>query len=342
MGQVACGMVWRCPGGRARPLLPLALEAKQARYTNPHQGRGPQFLKSSDVQRAPVCLGRGLCPLDHSRSASGDPAMGPGGVSDAAALEAVGPTPLFVVAEASSNESGLVEPRRDLSPGCRGARRHKCGGAAETETPRDASQGCPCPSQSRWCVRFKDPFDDRDPQTKSQFAWAGPVGSAESSEPTPRSMSLSDCRTGDLSAKRPSEPTARSGWPGCPPPIARLRRPGVTLLCSTGSSTRASRPSELWRPTRSQPTRDRPCSSPSSPPGAGRRPAQRSSTRSSCRTSRGGYVPGMTAATTATRIQPGQRCCRTSCGPGTQLRWVRSCPLSRSRLARPSDHPHRR
>ena len=173
MGQVACGMVWRCPGGRARPLLPLALEAQQARYTNPHQGRGPQFLKSSDVQRAPVCLGRGLCPLDHSRSASGDPAMGPGGVSDAAALEAVGPTPLFVVAEASSNESGLVEPRRDLSPGCRGARRLKCGGAAETETPRDASQGCPCPSQSRWCVRFKVPFDDRDPQISPSLGWPG-------------------------------------------------------------------------------------------------------------------------------------------------------------------------
>ena len=70
------------------------------------------------------------------------------------------------------------------------------------------------------------------------------------------------------------------GGPGVPRATARLRQPGETPLCSTGSSTRASRPSELRRPTRSQPTRDRPCSSPSSPPGAGRRPAQRSSASS--------------------------------------------------------------
>ena len=41
--------------------------------------------------------------------------MGPRGISDAAALAAVGPTPFFMVGEAGPNETGLVEQRRDLS-----------------------------------------------------------------------------------------------------------------------------------------------------------------------------------------------------------------------------------
>ncbi len=115
MGPPARGVVWGVPGRRARPFQPLALATQQAGNTSPHRGRGPWLIKSSCLQRALTCLGSGRCAFDHSRGSPWSPALGLGRAGHCAVVAAVGPAPFFVAETGGSSESGLVEPRRNLS-----------------------------------------------------------------------------------------------------------------------------------------------------------------------------------------------------------------------------------
>ena len=103
------------PGGRVRPFQPLAVAAQQAGNTDPYRGRGPQLLESSRIQRASPCLGSGVCPFDHSRGSPWSPTLGPRGTGHGAVVAAVGPAPFLVARTGGLDESGLVEPGRDLS-----------------------------------------------------------------------------------------------------------------------------------------------------------------------------------------------------------------------------------
>jgi hypothetical protein len=115
VGPTARGMVWGVPGGRVRAFQPLALAAQQTGNTSPYRGRGPQLLESSCLQRAPACLGSDLCPFDHSRGSPRSPPLGLGRAGHGAVVAAVSPAPFLVAETGGSDESGLVEPRRNLS-----------------------------------------------------------------------------------------------------------------------------------------------------------------------------------------------------------------------------------
>ena len=114
---------------------------QQAGNTSPHRGGGASFLKSSCLQLAAPCLGRRIRFLDPSRGSPRGSALGLGRAGNFAAIAQVCPAPFLVAERGGSYQSGVVEPRRNLSQDvttllswirCPGSRRVR-----EQATPRE-------------------------------------------------------------------------------------------------------------------------------------------------------------------------------------------------------------